>query len=162
MLNDWAHKVRAIFKKILPSSQSAWNTRFYFGHQKLCMDNNLFDWSVPLEFCSSFITWNLLSATSSASSRNVLFVICFSNRWMFPIRTTTLQGLVAFSVGLLGRLYTYYLTKSKTRQVDGRWVAEISGLFVAPSLHSWDIILYCKKELARFFFKLRLVPLNSA
>ena len=27
-------------KKILPSSQSAWNTRFYFGHQKLCMGNN--------------------------------------------------------------------------------------------------------------------------
>ena len=27
-------------KKILPSPQSAWNTRFYFGHQKLCMDNN--------------------------------------------------------------------------------------------------------------------------
>ena len=26
---------------ILPSlSQSAWNTRFYFGHQKPCMDNN--------------------------------------------------------------------------------------------------------------------------
>ena len=48
MLNDWSHKVRAILKKycpgnikkILPSSQSAWNTRFYFGHQKLCMDNN--------------------------------------------------------------------------------------------------------------------------
>ena len=28
-------------KKILPSSQSGWNTRFYFGHQKLCMDNNV-------------------------------------------------------------------------------------------------------------------------
>ena len=49
MLNDWSHKVRAILKKycpgnikkILPSSQSAWNTRFYFGHQKLCMDNNI-------------------------------------------------------------------------------------------------------------------------
>ena len=49
MLNDWAHKVRAIskkycpgnIKKILPSSQSAWNTQFYFGHQKLCMDNNI-------------------------------------------------------------------------------------------------------------------------
>ena len=46
MFNDWSHKVRAILKniaraiKILPSSQSAWNTRFYFGHQKLCMDNN--------------------------------------------------------------------------------------------------------------------------
>ena len=48
MLNDWSHKVRAILKKycpgnikkILPSSQSAWNTRIYFGHQKLCMDNN--------------------------------------------------------------------------------------------------------------------------
>ena len=48
MLNDWSHKVRAILKKycpgnikkILPSSQSAKNTRFYFGHQKLCMDNN--------------------------------------------------------------------------------------------------------------------------
>ena len=48
MLNDWSHKVWAILKKycpgnikkILPSSQSAWNTRFYFGHQKLCMDNN--------------------------------------------------------------------------------------------------------------------------
>ena len=48
MLNDWSHRVRAILKKycpgnikkILPSSQSAWNTRFYFGHQKLCMDNN--------------------------------------------------------------------------------------------------------------------------
>ena len=33
---------RAILKKILPSlSQSAWNTRFYFGHQKLCMDKNI-------------------------------------------------------------------------------------------------------------------------
>ena len=49
MLNDWSHKVRAISKKycpgniqkILPSSQSAWNTRFYVGHQKLCMDNNM-------------------------------------------------------------------------------------------------------------------------
>ena len=49
MLNDWSHKVRAILKKycpgnikrILPSSQSASNTRFYFGHQKLCMDNNI-------------------------------------------------------------------------------------------------------------------------
>ena len=49
MLNDWSHNVRAILKKycpgniekILPSlSQSAWNTRFYFGHQKLCMGNN--------------------------------------------------------------------------------------------------------------------------
>ena len=48
MLNDWSHKVRAILKKycpgnikkILPSSQSAWNTRFYFGPQNLCMDNN--------------------------------------------------------------------------------------------------------------------------
>ena len=48
MLNDWSHKVRAILKeycqgnikRILPASQSAWNTRFYFGHQKLCMDNN--------------------------------------------------------------------------------------------------------------------------
>ena len=48
MLNDWSHKVRAILKeycpgnieKILPSSQNACNTRFYFGHQKLCMDNN--------------------------------------------------------------------------------------------------------------------------
>ena len=27
---------------ILPSlSQSAWNTRFHFGHQKPCMDNNI-------------------------------------------------------------------------------------------------------------------------
>ena len=49
MLNDWSYKVRAILKqycpgnikKILPFSQSAWNTRFYFGHQKLCMDNNM-------------------------------------------------------------------------------------------------------------------------
>ena len=48
MLNDWSHKVWAIlkeycpdnFKKILPSSQSAWNTQIYLGHQKLCMDNN--------------------------------------------------------------------------------------------------------------------------
>ena len=50
MLTDWSHKGRAILKKycpgnikkILPSSQSAWNTRFYFGHQKLCMDNNMY------------------------------------------------------------------------------------------------------------------------
>ena len=33
-----------ICEKILPSSQSAWNTRFYFGHQKLCMDNNHLYW----------------------------------------------------------------------------------------------------------------------
>ena len=47
MLNDWSHKspgninniARAILM-ILPSlSQSAWNTRFYFGHQKPCMDD---------------------------------------------------------------------------------------------------------------------------
>ena len=55
MLNDRSHKVRAILKKycpgnikkILPSSQSAWNTRFYFGHQKLCMDNNV---KYPLQY----------------------------------------------------------------------------------------------------------------
>ena len=29
---------------ILPSlSQSAWNTRFYFGQQKPCMDNNIWN-----------------------------------------------------------------------------------------------------------------------
>ena len=50
MLNDWSHKVRAILKeycpgnikKILPSLSQSGNTRFYFGHQKLCMDNNVF------------------------------------------------------------------------------------------------------------------------
>ena len=50
MLNDWSHKVRAILKKYCPGnikkilpylSQSEWNTRFYFGHQKLCMDDNI-------------------------------------------------------------------------------------------------------------------------
>ena len=48
MLNDWSHKVRAILKeycpgnieKLLPSLSQSGNTRFYFGHQKLCMDNN--------------------------------------------------------------------------------------------------------------------------
>ena len=48
MLNDWSHKVRAILKeycpgnikKLLPSVSQSGNTRFYFGHQKLLMDNN--------------------------------------------------------------------------------------------------------------------------
>ena len=48
MLNNWSHKVRAILKeycpgnikKLLPSLSQSGNTRFYFGHQKLCMDNN--------------------------------------------------------------------------------------------------------------------------
>ena len=56
MLNDWSHKVWPILKeycpdnikKILPSSQSAWNTQFYLGHQKLCMDNNSFSCSDSL------------------------------------------------------------------------------------------------------------------
>ena len=40
MLNDWSQQARAILM-ILPSlSQSTWNTQFYFGHQKPCMDNN--------------------------------------------------------------------------------------------------------------------------
>ena len=50
MLNDWSHKVRAILKeycpgnikKLLPSLSQSGNTRFYFGHQKLCMDNNIY------------------------------------------------------------------------------------------------------------------------
>ena len=49
MLNDWSHKVRAILKEycpgniknLLPSLSQSGNTRFYFGHQKLCMDNNI-------------------------------------------------------------------------------------------------------------------------
>ena len=48
MLNDWSHKVRAILKeycqgnikKLLPSLSQSGNIRFYFGQQKLCMDNN--------------------------------------------------------------------------------------------------------------------------
>ena len=40
-------------KTILPSSQSAWNTRFYFGHQKLCMDNNDYYFCVYVYVCSS-------------------------------------------------------------------------------------------------------------
>ena len=32
-------------------------------NSKLCDCNNYFDWSGPLEFCLSFITWNLLSTT---------------------------------------------------------------------------------------------------
>ena len=52
MLNDWSHKVRAILKeycpgnikKLLPSLSQSGNTRFYFDHQKLCMDNNLVYW----------------------------------------------------------------------------------------------------------------------
>ena len=74
MLNDWSHKVRAILKKyclgnikkILPSlSQSAWNTRFYFGHQKSCMDNNNVYCSSELVIgydsaCSRYyITWHV-------------------------------------------------------------------------------------------------------
>ena len=47
MLNDWSHKARAILI-ILPSlSQSAWNTRFNFGHQKPCMDNNMINCLMP-------------------------------------------------------------------------------------------------------------------
>ena len=42
---NWSHKVRAILKKYCPPSQSAWNTRFYFGHQKLCMDNIFIYWA---------------------------------------------------------------------------------------------------------------------
>ena len=48
MLNDWSPKVRAILKeycpgnikKLLPSLSQSGNTRFLFGYQKLCMDNN--------------------------------------------------------------------------------------------------------------------------
>ena len=54
MLNDWSHKAQAILI-ILPSlSQSAWNTRFYFGHQKPCMDNN------TLNFDHFIVTWFIL------------------------------------------------------------------------------------------------------
>ena len=55
MLNDWSHKVQAISKKycpgnikILPSlSQSVWKTRFNFGHQMPCMDNNTAYFPLP-------------------------------------------------------------------------------------------------------------------
>ena len=77
MLNDWSHKVRAILKKycpgnikkILPSSQSAWNTRFYFGHQKLCMDNN----SLYSRLCQLhlFYTVDFLNITDRATSLSV-------------------------------------------------------------------------------------------
>ena len=36
-------------KKILPSLSQSGNTRFYFGHQKLCMDNNTLHWSGQVE-----------------------------------------------------------------------------------------------------------------
>ena len=57
MLNDWSHKVRAILKeycpgnikKLLPSLSQSGNTRFYFGHQKLCMDNKLPYWNYVLQ-----------------------------------------------------------------------------------------------------------------
>ena len=69
MLNDWSHKVRAILKeycpgnikKILPSLSQSGNTRFYFGHQKLCMDNNIiyFFTSQYLVFISSSYNYNV-------------------------------------------------------------------------------------------------------
>ena len=40
MLNDWSHEARAIMILLPSLSQSAWNTQFYFGHQKPSMDNN--------------------------------------------------------------------------------------------------------------------------
>ena len=78
MLKDWSHKVRAILKeycpgnikKILPSSQSAWNTRFYFGHQKLCMDNNTIN-LIPVTLSKPGTT----SATSPSLSGALIDVI---------------------------------------------------------------------------------------
>ena len=71
MLNDWSHKVRAILKKycpgnikkILPSSLSAWNTQFYFGHQKPCMDNNI-DYFLPRNIDESNMPHSLSSSLS--------------------------------------------------------------------------------------------------
>ena len=44
MLNDRSHKTRAIIILLPSLSQSAWCTRFYFGHLKPYMDNNKKSW----------------------------------------------------------------------------------------------------------------------
>ena len=87
MLNDWSHKVRAILKycpgnikKILPSLSQSGNTRFYFGHQKLCMDNNK-------QYCT-FIR---------ALSQKSLYQVCVqidpeSYEWGLSVRSVELKG----------------------------------------------------------------------
>ena len=43
MLNDRSHKAQVIILLLPSLSQSAWNTQFYFGHQKKpYMDNNIY------------------------------------------------------------------------------------------------------------------------
>ena len=79
MLNDWSHKVLAILKKycpgnikkILPCSQCAWNTRFYFGHQKLCMDNKVY---CPVDF--TFVQSQGTSAVCFMSTFSPISVDC--------------------------------------------------------------------------------------
>ena len=60
-------------------------------NQKLSDYDNLFDWSVPLELCSSFNIWNLLSATSIVDillHKEIYFLLfafqvaeCFQFEW---------------------------------------------------------------------------------
>ena len=94
MLNDWSHRVRAILKKycpgnikkILPSSQSAWNTRFYFGHQKLCMDNN------TLYCCELLIQRAYLEVTGNFPSNMFDFLektMMYKFRYKFTIKDDT-------------------------------------------------------------------------
>ena len=128
MLNDWSHKVRAIFKKycpanikkILPSSQSAWNTRFYFGHQKLCMDNNddISHFStIPASFAIKsnvyFLTHQYLIINNnqsqralSVSVRTVLWIYFASRRncGLLPlIRTSNLSSGATTRADSLGK-----------------------------------------------------------
>ena len=66
-------------EKILPSSQTAWNTRFYFGHQKLCMDNNyrlLYEYGEILTRVSIASVMPMLTSVNiSPFSYNNIFII---------------------------------------------------------------------------------------
>ena len=121
-------------------------------NSKLCDYNNLFDWSGPLEFCLSFITWNLLSATIIVDilPHQEIYFLSFA----YPISECYQFERQHWVWWLLVNcaLYILYII-DKIQAMPRQWPmssVEISGLFF-PSFHLWDDILYCKLKWVRNF-----------
>ena len=61
---------------LLSLSQSTWNTRFYFGHQKPCMDNNHIYSEYDLSLSKLLLCSSLLVKMHAASNEiNVNIVL---------------------------------------------------------------------------------------
>ena len=75
---------------ILPSlSQSAWNTRFYFGHQKPCMDDNM-------KYFSHKHNWHLLVLLEYVLALFIIDHVIWNSEFLFFSSQTCLLSSVVF------------------------------------------------------------------